>query len=290
MRIGVLSRNASLYSTRRLVEAARDGGHEAAVIDHLRCTMDITGRKPRVLIGGRDVKVDGIVPRIGASYTFYGTAVVRQFEVMGVTSVVSSEAIARARDKMRSLQLLSNSDIGLPTTGFAHDVRDVDSLLEAIGQPPYIIKLLEGSQGMGVVLAETRKAAQSVIVAFRQLDANILVQRFVAEAEGRDIRAFVVDGQVIAAMERQAAEGEFRANLHQGGTASAVELSAEEQQAARRAAEVLDLGVAGVDMLRSDEGPVVIEVNASPGLEGIESASGIDVAGAIVEYLERLRG
>jgi ribosomal protein S6--L-glutamate ligase len=252
--------------------------------------MDITGRKPRVLIGGRDVQADGIIPRIGASYTFYGTAVVRQFEVMGVTSTVSSQAIARARDKMRSLQLLSNGDIGLPTTGFAHDVRDVDSLLETIGPPPYIIKLLEGSQGMGVVLAETRKAAQSVIVAFRQLDANILVQRFVAEAEGRDLRAFVVGGRVIAAMERQAADGEFRANLHQGGSAVPVELSAEEEQTALRAAEVLDLGVAGVDMLRSDEGPVVIEVNASPGLEGIETASGIDVAGAIVEYLERLRG
>jgi ribosomal protein S6--L-glutamate ligase len=287
--VGILSRNTSLYSTRRLAEAARAAGHQAQVIDHLRCTMNITGRKPRVLIAGEEVEVDGVIPRIGASYTFYGTAVVRQFEVMGVTSVVSSQAIARARDKMRSLQLLSNGDIGLPTTGFAHDVRDVDSLLQAIGPPPYIIKLLEGSQGMGVVLAETRKAAQSVIVAFRQLDANILVQRFVAEAEGRDLRAFVVGGRVIAAMERQAADGEFRANLHQGGTAAPVDLTPEEEQTALRAAEVLDLGVAGVDMLRSDEGPVVIEVNASPGLEGIEAASGVDVAGAIVTYLEELR-
>lgn len=287
MKIGVLSRRASLYSTRRLVEAARQRGHEASVIDFLRCTMNITDRKPRVLIAGNEVQVDGVIPRIGASYTFYGTAVVRQFEVMGVVSANSSQAIARARDKMRSLQLLSNSDIGLPTTGFAHDVRDIDSLLHAIGPPPYIIKLLEGSQGLGVVLAETRKAAQSVIGAFRQLDANILVQRFVSEAQGRDLRAFVVGGRVIAAMERSAAEGEFRANLHQGGTAGAVELTPEEEQTALRAAQVLELGVAGVDMLRAAEGPVVIEVNSSPGLEGIEAASGVDVAGSIIEYLER---
>lgn len=289
MRIGVLSRRASLYSTRRLIEAARARGHEASVIDYLRCTMNITARKPRVLIAGNEITADAIIPRIGASYTFYGTAVVRQFEMMGVVTANSSQAIARARDKMRSLQLLSNSDIGLPTTGFAHDVRDIDSLLHAVGPPPYVIKLLEGSQGLGVVLAETRKAAQSVIGAFRQLDANILVQRFVSEAEGRDLRAFVVGGRLIAAMEREAAEGEFRANLHQGGRAGAVELSPEEEQAALRAAQVLDLGVAGVDMLRAEEGPVVIEVNSSPGLEGIEAASGVDVAGAIVEYLERLR-
>ena len=290
MRVAVLSRKASLYSTRRLLEATRERGHEATSIDYLRCSMNITGGKPSVLIAGEPLEFDAIIPRIGASYTFYGNAVVRQFEMMGTVSANRSQAIARARDKMRSLQLLSNSDIGLPTTGFAHDVRDIDSLLKAIGSPPYIIKLLEGTQGMGVVLAETRKAAQSVIGAFRQLDANILVQRFVSEAQGTDIRAFVVGGEVIASMQRTAAEGEFRANLHQGGHAEAIELSAEEQRTARRAAEVLQLGVAGVDLLRAEEGPVVIEVNASPGLEGIERASGVDVAGKIVEYLERLRG
>lgn len=287
MRIGILSRRGSLYSTRRLAEAARKRGHEASVIDYLRCTMNITARKPRVLIAGNELTFDAIIPRVGASYTFYGTAVVRQFEVGGVVSANSSQAIARARDKMRSLQLLSNSDIGLPTTGFAHDVRDIDSLLHQVGPPPYIIKLLEGSQGMGVVLAETRKAAQSVIGAFRQLDANILVQRFVSEAAGTDIRAFVVGGEVVAAMERTASDGEFRANIHRGGRATAIDLTPGEEQTALRAAEVLELGVSGVDMLRSDEGPVVIEVNASPGLEGIEGASGVDVAGSIIEFLER---
>jgi ribosomal protein S6--L-glutamate ligase len=289
MKIGVLSRRASLYSTSRLIEAARDRGHDASVVDYLRCTMNITDRKPRVLLAGEELGFDAIIPRIGASYTFYGMAVVRQFEVMGTISANSSQAIARARDKLRSLQLLSNSDIGLPTTGFAHDVRDIDSLLHAVGPPPYIIKLLEGTQGMGVVLAETRKAAQSVIGAFRQLDANILVQRFVAEADGTDLRAFVVGGTVVASMQRIAADGEFRANLHRGGSARAIELTAEEKQTALRAAEVLELGVAGVDMLRANEGPVVIEVNASPGLEGIEAASGVDVAGAIVEFLEQQR-
>jgi ribosomal protein S6--L-glutamate ligase len=289
VKIGVLSRRASLYSTSRLIEAARDRGHDASVVDYLRCTMNITDRKPRVLLAGEELGFDAIIPRIGASYTFYGMAVVRQFEVMGTISANSSQAIARARDKLRSLQLLSNSDIGLPTTGFAHDVRDIDSLLHAVGPPPYIIKLLEGTQGMGVVLAETRKAAQSVIGAFRQLDANILVQRFVAEADGTDLRAFVVGGTVVASMQRIAADGEFRANLHRGGSARAIELTAEEKQTALRAAEVLELGVAGVDMLRANEGPVVIEVNASPGLEGIEAASGVDVAGAIVEFLEQQR-
>lgn len=286
MNIGILSRRASLYSTRRLVEAARQRGHEAAVVDYLRCTMDITGRKPRVMYGGKELGFDAVIPRIGASYTWYGTAVVRQFEVMGVVSANRSQAIARARDKMRSLQLLSNSDIGLPTTGFAHDVRDIDSLLNVVGPPPYIIKLLEGTQGMGVVLAETRKAAQSVIGAFRQLDANILVQKFISEADGTDLRAFVVGDRVVAAMQRTAAEGEFRANIHRGASAEAIDLTPDEEQTALRAAEVLQLGVTGVDMLRSGEGPVVIEVNASPGLEGIERASSVDVAAAIVEFLE----
>jgi len=287
MRIGVLSRRPGLYSTQRLVEAAETRGHTVSVVDYLRCYMDITSRRPRVLFAGRDLEFDAVIPRIGATYTFYGTAVVRQFEMMHVLTANESQAISRARDKLRSLQLLSRAGIGLPVTSFAHSIKDISGLLEVVGKPPYVIKLLEGTQGVGVVLAPTLKAAESVIAAFRQLDANILVQRFVAEAHNRDVRAFVVGGTVVAAMERVAAEGEFRANLHRGATARRVDLSEEETEAAITAAATLGLDVSGVDMLRSDEGPLVIEVNASPGLEGIEAASGVDVAGSIVEYLER---
>jgi ribosomal protein S6--L-glutamate ligase len=287
VRIGVLSRQSGLYSTRRLVEAARTRGHEVSVVDYLRCYMDITSKRPRVRFAGRELEFDAIIPRIGATYTFYGTAVVRQFEVMHVLSANESQAIARARDKLRSLQLLARAGVGLPKTGFAHSTKDIDGLLEMVGRPPYVIKLLEGTQGVGVVKADTRKAAESVIAAFRQLDANILVQRYIAEADNTDLRAFVVGGTVVASMERVAAEGEFRANLHRGGTARHVDLSLAEEETAITAAHALGLDVSGVDMLRSKVGPLVIEVNASPGLEGIEAASGVDVAATIVEFLER---
>ncbi|WKZ81852.1 MAG: 30S ribosomal protein S6--L-glutamate ligase [Acidimicrobiia bacterium] len=286
MRIGVLSRQASLYSTSRLVEAAGMRGHQVSVVDYLRCYMDITSKRPRVLLAGRELAFDAVIPRIGAAYTFYGTAVVRQFEMMHVLTANESQAIARARDKLRSLQLLARAGVGLPVTSFAHSTKDIDGLLEVVGKPPYVVKLLEGTQGMGVVLAETRNAAQSVIAAFRQLDANILVQRFITEAENTDLRAFVVGGRIVASMERVAAEGEFRANIHRGATANPVELTEAEAAAAIAAATTLGLDVCGVDMLRSRSGPLVIEVNASPGLEGIEGASGVDVAGAIIEFLE----
>jgi len=287
MRIGVLSRKASLYSTRRLAEAARSRGHEVRVIDYLRCYMDISSRRPTMRFAGEQLSFDAVIPRIGATYTFYGTAVVRQFEMMGVFSANESQAIARARDKLRSLQLLARAGVGLPTTGFAHSTQDIDGLLEIVDGAPLIVKLLEGTQGTGVVLAETRKAAESVIGAFRQLDANILVQKFVKEAKGNDIRALVVGSRVVAAMERRAAPGEFRANLHRGGTAHGIKLSPEERRTAVKAAKTLGLNVSGVDMLRAADGPVVIEVNSSPGLEGIESASGQDVAADIIAFLEK---
>jgi ribosomal protein S6--L-glutamate ligase len=290
MKIGILSRDATLYSTRRLVEAARGRGHEVRVIDYLRCYMEITSRKPAVLLVGERLEFDAVIPRIGATYTFYGTAVVRQFEMMGVFPANESQAIARARDKLRSLQLLARAGVGMPTTSFAHSSKDIDGILDIVGGPPIVVKLLEGTQGMGVVLAETKKAAQSVIEAFRQLDANILAQHFVKEAGGADIRAFVVGNRVLAAMERRAAPGEFRANLHRGGTAHQVELTREERRTAVKSARTLGLNVAGVDMLRSETGPLVIEVNSSPGLEGVERASGVDVADNVVEFLEKNAG
>jgi ribosomal protein S6--L-glutamate ligase len=274
-----------LYSTARLVEAAQERGHEVRVVDYLRCYMEITSRKPAVLLLGERLQFDAVIPRIGASYTFYGTAVVRQFEMMGVFPANESQAIARARDKLRALQLLARAGIGLPITSFAHSTKDVDGLIDIVGGAPLVVKLLEGTQGVGVVLAETKSAARSVVAAFRQLDANILVQQFVKESGGADIRALVVGRKVVAAMERRAAPGEFRANLHRGGTAQAITLTPEERKTAVAAARTLGLGVSGVDMLRSSEGPVVIEVNSSPGLEGIEKASGVDVAGAIIDYL-----
>lgn len=287
MRIGILSRKASLYSTRRLKEAAEKRGHDVTVVDYSRCYMNITSHRPRVLYAGHPLTFDAIIPRIGASMTFYGTAVVRQFEVMGVYSSNESQAISRSRDKLRSLQLLARDGIGLPVTGFARSTKDIDGLIHTVGGTPLVVKLLEGTQGVGVVLAETNKAAESVIAAFRQLNANILVQEFIKEAGGSDIRAFVVDGKVIAAMKRQAPEGEFRSNLHRGGTATKVKLTPEERSTAVRSARILGLGTAGVDLLRSKHGPVVMEVNSSPGLEGIETATGVDVAGAIVASLEK---
>ncbi len=287
MKIGILSRRASLYSTRRLVEAARERGHEARVVDYLRCYMDISPGKPHVIFQGEQLHFDAVIPRIGATYTFYGTAVVRQFEMMGVFSPAESQAISRSRDKLRSLQLMARAGVGLPVTSFAHSTKDIDGVVGIVGGAPLVVKLLEGTQGVGVVLAETKKAAESVIAAFRQLDANILVQQFIKEAGGTDIRAFVVGDKVVAAMQRIAQPGEFRSNLHRGGRGEAIKLTPVERRTALKAAKVMGLGVAGVDMLRASEGPLVIEVNSSPGLEGIETYTGVDVGGAIVEFLER---
>lgn len=288
MKIGILSRNRKLYSTKRLVEAAQSRGHEVRVINHLRCYMNIASFKPGMHYDGEELKdFDAIIPRIGASVTFYGTAVVRQFEMMGTFSLNESVAISRSRDKLRSLQLLSRKGIGLPVTGFAHSPDDTDDLLNLVGGAPVVVKLLEGTQGKGVVLAETRNAAESVVEAFRGLNANFLVQEFVKEAKGADIRCFVIGEKVVAAMIRQAGEGEFRSNLHRGGTAKLIKITPEERSTAVRSARIMGLNVAGVDILRSNHGPVVMEVNSSPGLEGIEGATGKDVAGMMIEYIER---
>ncbi|MBX9607921.1 MAG: 30S ribosomal protein S6--L-glutamate ligase [Gammaproteobacteria bacterium] len=288
MKIGILSRNPKLYSTRRLVEAAQARGHEARVIDVLRCYMDITPHHPTIHYKGEELtEFDAVIPRIGASVTYYGTAVVRQFEMMGTYSVNESVAIARSRDKLRSLQLLSREGLGLPTTTFAHSLDDVDGLIDEVGGAPLVIKVLEGTQGLGVVLAETKNSAKSVIEAFMGLDANILVQQFIKEAAGCDLRCFVIGDKVVAAMQRVGAAGEFRSNLHRGGQASAVKISAAERATAVRAARTLGLNVCGVDMLRSAQGPVIMEVNSSPGLRGIEQVSGLDIAGLIIEFLER---
>lgn len=286
MKLGILSRRASLYSTKRLKEAAVARGHQAQVIDFLRCTMEVKTKDPMVYYKGAPLDLDAVIPRIGASVTFYGTAVVRQFEMMGVYSTAESQAIVRSRDKLRSMQLLSREGIGLPTTAFARSVKDTHSVIDLVGGAPLIVKLLEGAQGRGVVLAETPKAAESVIDAFRQLNANILVQEFVKEAGGADLRAFVVGERVVASMIRQGAPGEFRSNLHRGGTAEATKLSTKERSTALAAARALGLSIAGVDMVRSARGPLVLEVNSSPGLEGIEKSTGIDVAGEIIEYAE----
>ncbi|MDH5785685.1 MAG: 30S ribosomal protein S6--L-glutamate ligase [Chromatiales bacterium] len=288
MKIAILSRNKKLYSTRRLVEACKLRGHEVRVIDTLRCYMNITSEQPELHYRGETLQdYDAVIPRIGASITFYGTAVVRQFEMMGVFPVNESVAISRARDKLRSLQLLSRDGVGMPKTGYAHSPDDVQDLIQMVGGAPLVIKLLEGTQGIGVVLAETRKAAESVIEAFMGLNANILVQEFIKEAGGADIRCFVVGGRVVAAMMRQAPEGEFRSNLHRGGTATLVKLTPKERATAVKAARVMGLNVAGVDILRSERGPLVMEVNSSPGLEGIEMATGKDVAGMIIEFIEK---
>lgn len=287
MKIGILSRGPKLYSTRRLLEAALERGHDARVINYERCYMNIASSSPSVIYGGEALDFDAVIPRIGASRTFYGTAVVRQFEMRGIYPANESQAIARARDKLRCMQLLSRAAIGLPVTGFAHSTKDIDGLIHSVGGPPLIIKLLEGTQGIGVVLAETKKAAESVIAAFRQLHANILVQQFIAEAGGADVRAFVIGDRVVAAMLRQGPDGEFRSNLHRGGTASRTKLTPDERRTAVKAAKTLGLNVAGVDLIRSNRGPLVLEVNSSPGLEGIEKASGVNVSAAIIEHLEK---
>lgn len=287
MNIGILSRKSSLYSTSRLVEAAGDAGHDVRVIDYLRCYVDITSARPKVRYRGEELGFEAIIPRIGATYTFYGTAVVRQFEMMDVYPLVTSQAISRSRDKLRSLQLLARAGVGLPVTGFAHSTQDVEGLLEIVGGAPVVVKLLEGTQGLGVVLAETRKAAESVIGAFRQLDANFLVQEFIKEAKGADLRAFVIGGKVVAAMRRQGAPGEFRSNLHRGGSAERIKLTAIERATAVKAAKTMGLNVCGVDMVQSTHGPLVLEVNSSPGLEGIEEASGLDIAAKIISFVEQ---
>lgn len=286
MKLGILSRSGELYSTSRLVEVAKERGHEVRVIDYLRCYLRIGKGLGDILYGSESLNLDAVMPRIGATYTFYGAAVLRQFEMRGVFASNTSDAIVRARDKLRSHQILASAGVGMPVTGFAHSIRDVDGLIDTVGGAPMVLKLLEGTQGIGVVLAETREAAESVLSAFKQLDANMLAQEFIAEARGSDVRAFVVDGKVVAAMSRQAKPGEFRSNIHRGGTATAVELTPDEEDTALRSAAALGLHVAGVDLVRSARGPLVLEVNASPGLEGIESATGVDVAGNIVEFIE----
>lgn len=288
MRIAVLSTNKNLYSTRRLVEAGIEHGHDMPVINHKQCYMNITSHNPSIHLKGEKIDgIDAIIPRIGASISFYGTAVVRQFEMMGVYSVNESVAITRSRDKLRASQLLARKGIGLPVTGFANSPQDTEDLLRITGGAPVVIKLLEGTQGVGVVLAETKKAAESVIEAFRGLKANFMVQEFIAEAGGADIRCLVVGDKVVAAMRRQGKEGEFRSNLHRGGTAKLIKITPEERSTAVRSAKVMGLNVAGVDLLRSNHGPVVMEVNSSPGLEGIETATGKDIAGMIIEFIEK---
>jgi ribosomal protein S6--L-glutamate ligase len=288
MRIAVLSQGPELYSTRRLVEAASARGHEVRVINPLECYMNINMRASSIHIAGEELPLfDAVIPRIGSAITFYGCAVLRQFEMMGVYTLNESVAVTRSRDKLRSMQLMSRRGIGLPITGFANKPSDIPDLIEMVGGAPLVIKLLEGTQGIGVVLAETRKAAESVIEAFMGLKANIMVQEYIREANGADIRCFVLGDKVVAAMKRQAAPGEFRSNLHRGGSATLVKLSPEERSIAIRAAKTMGLSVAGVDLLRSNHGPLVMEVNSSPGLEGIEGATGKDVASSIIAYIEK---
>lgn len=288
MKIAILSRNRKLYSTRRLVEAAVNRGHEAIVYDTLKCYMDVTTMRPSVKYKGERIEgVDAVIPRIGASITTYGLAVLRQFEVMGTFPLNESVAIGRSRDKLRAMQLLARKGIGLPVTGFAHDISNTQDLIGMVGGAPLVVKLMEGTQGRGVVLAETEKAAECVIDAFRELKANFLVQEYIKESGGTDIRCFVIGDKVVASMRRQAKEGEFRSNLHRGGTGNMAKITPEERSTAVRAARIMGLNVAGVDLLRSNHGPVVLEVNSSPGLEGIEKTTGKDVSGLIIEFIEK---
>ena len=289
MKVALLSRNRKLYSSRRLIEAAEERGHEVVVIDVLRAYMNIASHKPSIHYKGEPIEgVNAVIPRIGASVTAYGTAVLRQFEMMNVVSLNESVAISRSRDKLRSMQLLSRKGIGMPVTGYAHKPDDIKDVIKMVGGAPLVIKLLQGTQGIGVVLAETQKAAESVIEGFMGIKADILIQEFIKEAGGSDIRCFVIDGKVVAAMKRQGAPGEFRSNLHRGGSSSLIKITPEERSTAVRAARIMGLNVAGVDLLRSNHGPVVMEVNSSPGLEGIEGATGKDIAGMIIANLEKL--
>lgn len=290
MKIALLSRNRNLYSTKRLIEAAKARGHEVKVIDVLRAYMNIASHKPTIHYRGEVLEgFDAVIPRIGASVTHYGAAVLRQFEMMGVAPLNESVAITRSRDKLRSLQLLSRKGIGMPLTGYASKPDDIKDVIRMVGGAPLVVKLLQGTQGIGVVLAETQKAAESVIEGFMGVKADILIQEFIKEAGGSDIRCLVVDGKVVAAMKRQGAQGEFRSNLHRGGSSSLIKITPEERSTAVRAANIMGLNVAGVDLLRSNHGPVVMEVNSSPGLEGIEGATGKDIAGMIIAYLEKIK-
>lgn len=288
MNIKILSTNTNLYSTKRLVEAAKKRKHNAEVINHVKCDIVIEKKKPMIYYNNRQIDdADAIIPRIGASVTFYGTAVVRQFEMMRVFTTTESQALVRSRDKLRSLQVLARAGLGLPKTVFTNYSKNVKEIITQAGGAPVIIKLLEGTQGIGVILAETRKAAESVIEAFNNLQARVIVQEYIKEAKGADIRAFVVDGRVVGAMKRQAKEGEFRSNLHRGGTATVINLTDEEETAALKAAKAMSLDIAGVDLLQSARGPLILEVNSSPGLEGIEKATGKDIANEIIKYIER---
>jgi ribosomal protein S6--L-glutamate ligase len=288
MRLAILSRQPELYSTKALVDAAEARGHDIQVMDTLLFDIRISRRKPELFYQGNLVRaIDAVIPRIGASITFYGLAVVRQFEMMGVYCLNESQAIARSRDKLRSLQLLCRHDIGVPPTVFTRQAEHVPECIERVDGPPVVVKLLQGTQGIGVVLAESERAAGSVIEAFHGLDQNILIQKFIKEAKGADIRAFVVGRKIVAAMKRQAVNGEFRSNLHRGGSAVRFRLPPEYRKTALAAARVLGLRVAGVDLIESEEGPMVMEVNSSPGLEGIEKTTGVQVADAIIEYLEK---
>lgn len=288
MKIAMMARNPKLYSHKRLQEAAQERGHHLDIINTLGCYMNIASRRPEIYYNGEKLPhYDAVIPRIGASVTFYGLAVLRQFEMMGVYPLNESVAIGRSRDKLRSMQILAREGIGLPVTTFAHDPAHAQEVVRLAGSSPVVVKLLEGTQGIGVVLADTDRSAKSVIEAFRGVNVNILVQEFIKEAGGTDIRAFVIGGRVIAAMKRSGAEGEFRSNLHRGGSAQMVKISPEERSTAVRAAKTLGLNVCGVDMLRANHGAVIMEVNSSPGLEGVEKATGIDVAGKIIEFLEK---
>ena len=287
MNIFILSRNKNLYSTSRLVEAGNGLGHNVRVVDYMRCYMNITSRKPTIFYGGESLgKVDAVIPRIGASNTFYGTAVVKQFEMMDSYCVNTSYAIANSRDKLRSLQILAEAGINMPITGFASHTKDIEGVIESVGSTPLIMKLLQGTQGQGIVLAETRKAAESVMSAFRQLDADIMVQEFIKESGGTDIRAFVVGDEVVASMKRIAPDGEFRSNVHRGGTMEKVQLTSEEENMAVNASRILGLSIAGVDLMRSNRGPLILEVNSSPGLQGIESCLEVDVAEKIILHIQ----
>ncbi len=288
MKIVILSRNPNLYSTKRLVEAGLQRKHEMLVVDHSKCDLIIEKKNPIIIYKGKKLEnVDAVIPRIGASVTFFGTAVVRQFEMMKVFTAVESQALVRSRDKLRSLQILSRAGLGLPKTVFSNYSKNVKDIIQGAGGAPVVIKLLEGTQGLGVVLAETNNAAESVIEAFNGLKARVIVQEFVQEAKGADLRAFVVDGVVVGAMKRQGKDGEFRSNLHRGGSANIIELSEDEENAALKAARVMGLGICGVDLLQSSHGPLILEVNSSPGLEGIESATDKDIARSIIRYVER---
>jgi ribosomal protein S6--L-glutamate ligase len=288
MKIVILSRNRNLYSTKKLLEAGQELGHEMHVLDHLKCSIVIEKANPHLFYEGLLLEnVDAIIPRIGASVTYYGAAVIRQFEMQNVFSTVSSQSLVRSRDKLRSMQLLSTAGLGMPKTAFTNFSNDSDALIKQVGGVPLIIKLLEGTQGLGVVLAETKKAASSVIEAFNGLKARVIVQEFIAEAKGADIRALVVGDEVVGAMKRQGKEGEFRSNLHRGGSAQIIELSEEEKKAAIIATKTLGLKIAGVDMLQSERGPLILEVNSSPGLKGIQQATNIDIAKKIIQYVEK---